>query len=307
MVPTLLVAGGSGLIAAAALRLVVRGNRRAALMMGAAVATAIAAVATPLAAAVISGILLIAMVGRWLLNRQWIHEMAASVGRVVRHPAWPWMGAGIIGALLVAGGVARIHHELAAMELEDTTRIGDMLAMPPLDPEPVTLARTDCGSTVPLRTAAELRDPSELRHVEQEILEAQNWSDLVIRKKPPADVCNCHGWIFAEGRFWISTDDVERILDDNGYQPVAEARPGDLAIYRNSGGEICHSAVVCAVLVDGTVLVEGKWGWMGVFLHRVQESCYGADVTFYHSSRSGHRLAGVPDRPVVQSVEARAE
>jgi hypothetical protein len=285
----------------------VRNGRQTALAIGAVVAMASAAIAVPLAAGAVGGIVLAGLSVRWLATRRWLHRIVVRAGGILRQPAWPWLGLGITGALLVAGGLARIQYELAAIELEDYSRIGDMLAMPVLEPEPATLAITDCGTTIPLRTAAEIRDPTELRHVEQEILEAQNRSELVIRKKPPADICNCHGWIFADGQYWISTDDVERILDDNGYQPVSAARPGDLAIYRNSGGHICHSAVVRAVLDDGTILVEGKWGWMGVFLHRVQESCYGEDVTFYHSSRPGHRLVGVPERPGVQSMEARSE
>ena len=45
------------------------------------------------------------------------------------------------------------------------------------------------------------------------------------------------------------------------------------------------------------VLVEGKWGWAGVFLHPVGGAGYGTAYTFYRSHRTGHRLAGLDGSP----------
>lgn len=66
--------------------------------------------------------------------------------------------------------------------------------------------------------------------------------------------------------------------------------PGDLAIFRDEADQISHTAVVRAICDDGTVLVESKWSWMGVFLHRAGDSFYGESYTFYRSARTGHRL-----------------
>jgi hypothetical protein len=41
------------------------------------------------------------------------------------------------------------------------------------------------------------------------------------------------------------------------------------------------------------VIVEGKWGTMGVFSHAVDKSCYGTDYKYYRSGRPGHILAGL--------------
>jgi hypothetical protein len=129
----------------------------------------------------------------------------------------------------------------------------------------------------------------------------------VIRRRPPADRCNCHGWVFAGGKYWVNPDQVEHILDDNGYQPISEPRLGDLAIYRNSADTIIHTAVVRAICDDGIVLVEGKWGWMGVFLHPVGESCYGKNYGFYRSDRSGHLLVELPAAKEPVPVSTRTD
>ena len=41
------------------------------------------------------------------------------------------------------------------------------------------------------------------------------------------------------------------------------------------------------------VMVEGKWGAMGTFLHPADKSIYGAEYAFYRSARGGHLLAGI--------------
>jgi hypothetical protein len=44
------------------------------------------------------------------------------------------------------------------------------------------------------------------------------------------------------------------------------------------------------------ILVEGKWGALGVLLHPVEKSMYGSEYTFYRSGRAGHLLVGVGGR-----------
>ena len=72
---------------------------------------------------------------------------------------------------------------------------------------------------------------------------------------------------------------------------VTAPRPGDLAIYRNNGS-VSHTAVVRYVSDAAPVLVEGKWGPMGVYVHPADQCPYGIP-TFYRSSRPGHLLDGI--------------
>jgi hypothetical protein len=96
--------------------------------------------------------------------------------------------------------------------------------------------------------------------------------------------------VFANGRYGINGTEVDTILTDNGYQPVTAPRPGDLAIYRHPDGKPSHTALVRYVSEDQPVLVEGKWGWMGVYLHAVDQSIYGTEFRYYRSPRAGHLL-----------------
>ena len=84
---------------------------------------------------------------------------------------------------------------------------------------------------------------------------------------------------------------IDTVADESNATVVG---PGDVVVYRDDQDEITHTAVVRAVCDDGAVLVEGKWGWMGVFLHPVDKSVYGTSYTFYRSPRPGHLLAGLP-------------
>ena len=69
-----------------------------------------------------------------------------------------------------------------------------------------------------------------------------------------------------------------------------------MVIYR-AGGPIIHTAVVRTGAGTDPVLIEGKWGWLGVFLHPPEASWYGRDYTYYRSRRTGHLLAGLGGHP----------
>jgi hypothetical protein len=148
---------------------------------------------------------------------------------------------------------------------------------------------TDRGGRVPLHAPDAPASADEAGPVERRWL-AAGWSGRVIRRGPPADGSNCHGWVFTGGRYTVAGRAVPLILADNGYAPVDPPRPGDLAIYRGADGEVTHTAVVRAVADDRTVLVEGKWGRLGVYLHPPEACPYGTAVTYYRSPRAGHRL-----------------
>jgi hypothetical protein len=130
------------------------------------------------------------------------------------------------------------------------------------------------------------------------LLRARKLDGQVITLPLDLENCNCHGWIFTGGRYWIPVEDVDLILDDNGYGRVPAPVPGDLAIYRDADGTPVHTGVVRAGGGDGPVLIESKWGGMGRFVHPPQVHPYGeTTITYYRSPRRGHLLRGLPGAP----------
>ena len=105
---------------------------------------------------------------------------------------------------------------------------------------------------------------------------------------------NCHGWIFAEGKYCIPSTEVPLILEDHGYYPVSRPGPNDLVIYRAPTGQVVHSGIVRCTGPEKQILVESKWGRMGCFLHLHDKHGYpNAVCTFYRSARPGHLLQGL--------------
>ena len=85
-------------------------------------------------------------------------------------------------------------------------------------------------------------------------------------------VYNCVGMLLASRRTWVDTEDVLRILREDGYQPLkseAEARSGDVVVYRDHKGEVSHVGIVVRKnLYDpgnpkDTLVVLSKWGAEG--------------------------------------------
>jgi hypothetical protein len=206
---------------------------------------------------------------------------------------------GVQAGLMAVAGVVIAAGAVVTMGMEEEASIDrgmeQMLAVtykPPIVQAPTDSATTDGGRSVFLGEAQEGRSQEKISAAEREVLATLGLRERIIRLAPASDVCNCHGWVFTGGRYWLGPEDVERILVDNGYQQVSDPRPGDLAIYRQSG-TINHTALVRAGGGGSTVFVEGKWGWMGVFLHQIGDSCYGNNCTFYRGPRANHMLAGL--------------
>lgn len=108
---------------------------------------------------------------------------------------------------------------------------------------------------------------------------------------PVSARANCHGWVFAEGKYLLLGRDVEKILADNAYEVCASPKKGDLIVYRNAAGEILHTGLVKAIHFGGIPMIESKWGVGGQFVHRPDEQPYGNLITYYRSPRQGHALA----------------
>jgi hypothetical protein len=148
-------------------------------------------------------------------------------------------------------------------------------------------ARTDRGVAVKLyHVAATALSEADVRHAEREM--AANFPGAIVTA-PPTLAHNCHGWIFAGGRCWVSQDDVETILRDNGYREVADPRPGDVVIFRGTAGAIVHSGIVRATRGD-RVEVESKWGYMHRVRHEVAAQPFGSQWAYFHTERATHLI-----------------
>jgi hypothetical protein len=114
-------------------------------------------------------------------------------------------------------------------------------------------------------------------------------AQTVIRRDGPNASSNCHGWVFAGGKYLLDGAEVPTLLEDNGYEPCRDPRPGDLIVYW-SRGSVVHTGLVSGVLADGTVLIESKWNLQERFLHRPEDQPYSREFTFYRTSRATHQI-----------------
>ena len=147
--------------------------------------------------------------------------------------------------------------------------------------------------------------------LEQELtqIDLDQYEHQLIRLAPPSVECNCHGWVYTGGRFAIRSRDVQALLDDNGYDLVAAPQAGDLAIYRDAAGEIAHTGLVRVVRGNDSIMVESKWGPLGVYLHPLTSQPYGTRHQFYRSPRDGHLVAVLPSfsLPPPEAILARGD
>lgn len=211
----------------------------------------------------------------------------------------PGVRFGLLGAagmvLLVGSQVLTDKHDEATLE-DLQAEVEFMEELGPVRTCERARAATDRGTPVVLKEPATLRVGIDPRQLEDSMLKGVRLDDQVIRRRPADERCNCHGWVFTGGQFIVSGLSVDQILEENGYGEVTGPKPGDLVVYRTGVG-IIHSAIVRYVTEGEPVLVEGKWGQFGVFLHPVEKSVYGTTHAFYRSSRAGHLLAGLEAPP----------
>lgn len=77
----------------------------------------------------------------------------------------------------------------------------------------------------------------------------------------------------------MDEESILLIFDDDGYrrldlEEIKEVLPGDLVVYRNTAGEICHIGVVVkkesqVQTASWKLWVLSKWGPWGEYLHEV--------------------------------------
>ena len=235
-----------------------------------------------------AGLLLGAVLGLGMLAGS---DATASVAATLRRPAVRWSLVAAAG-ITIASGSAVYSEVEESQELDRQIAELEGLTAPPPTAISAAAAATDRGDPIEIREAIAPRSERDLDGIEATIMQNTVIRDSIIRSEPATDRSNCHGWVFTGGRFWISSSEVERILAGNHYRPVEEPRPGDLVVYR-SGSAIVHTGVVRYIAEGQPVIVEGKWGCTGVFLHSVGRSIYGSSYAFYRSTRAGHLLVGL--------------
>lgn len=231
-----------------------------------------------------------------LVQSIWVEKLVRSMRR-------PMVSAGLMGLtgiVLIVVSTARFASSEADEAISDSHWLEAVTARPDTTEATNTLVVTDLGRRLRPHRAIHARTPEEMVEAENVAIGRNPFSNLIIRRGPASDECNCHGWVFTGGKYWLSNDDVQAILEENGYDAVMSPEPGDLVIY-SQGKTISHTAIVRACGPTVPVMVEGKWGCMGVYLHGVDDSLYGKQYTYYRSVRDNHILVGLGGKPYAGS------
>jgi hypothetical protein len=87
---------------------------------------------------------------------------------------------------------------------------------------------------------------------------------------------NCIGLVLASRRAWVDPADLIRVLLEDGYRRLAdaaEAEPGDVVVYHDPHGAVCHAGMVVRknLIIPGQpgdeLTVLSKWGADGEYIH----------------------------------------
>ena len=211
----------------------------------------------------------------------WAGSLHLPVRRLLAHPA-PWLLLGWSLCACVWSG-SRLGQIVFPTPDELATS-----PRPELEVDSQASAISDRGRAIPLfRMHADV--PGWPGGFQGTTAALKRMMQTVICRAGPDAGANCHGWVFAGGRYLLDGNGVQTILDDNGYEPCSEPQTGDLVVYW-SGEFIAHTGVVSGVLADGTVLVESKWNLQERFLHRPEDQPYSREFTYYRTARGSHDI-----------------
>ena len=76
-----------------------------------------------------------------------------------------------------------------------------------------------------------------------------------------AEDFDCHGYTFTGGAFWINNNQIDSLLDGDGYTKTATPKVGGVMIQRDKDGKIFHSANIIGVNPrKGEVIVKEAVG-----------------------------------------------
>jgi hypothetical protein len=271
-----------------------RWARTAVAAAGLAVATGAALALIPDAAGTLAGWCAALLVLTSLSRIGTLRRTAAALGRALRKPRVAWSAVAFVG-------LAAMGEEIIRFERIQESEIGRNEAWMKVQSEEnpyiadeSRVAKTDRGSGIHLMASAEPLSAEQLGDREGQTILTSPVAEYIIRRGPADDSSNCHGWVFTGGKFAILGREVDTILAENQYEPVTEPLPGDICLYRSDAHSVLHTAIVRSVLEDGTILVEGKWGRLGVFLHPVDKCLYGTHTTYHRTDRGTHILRSIP-------------
>jgi hypothetical protein len=226
----------------------------------------------------------------WLGLARWIQSLS------VHKPSRVFA----LAALILVGlgwGLAYRHYEQSQLAQADAMLSQQEARNAPLVAPAPVLGVTDLGQTIELDLPVDPADLAYLEELEEASAPIQQYQHhWLIRRGPPDDNSNCHGWVFTNGKYNIAGRSVPTILEQNNYVQVKNPEIGDLVVYRNTNGDISHTGIVRAVLGKNDVLIESKWGRMGVYLHPVEKSCYGPNFEYYRSERGTHIITMIADK-----------
>ncbi len=243
-----------------------------------------------------NGILCGALVGCILLfpilsDRVWLGSLLRIVGGFMKSATARWVLPLACGVIVCVGSILQYDRKQTEANDRDLKSMERLTGTPDLVNAEERYLLTDAGTRIEVQIPV---DTQELNGIEErDLLQDMHVSMLIIQHEAASDDSNCHGWIFTGGKYWVLGKSVDTILEQNHYEPTKSPKPGDLVIYRNDA-KVAHTAIVRYVTEGMPVLVEGKWGALGVYLHAVEESCYGRNYMFYRSLRKGHQLNEAP-------------
>lgn len=245
--------------------------------------------------------LLAAMAGYWTLaSSLWTRATTWFIDHVHR-PTGRAVVLLTAGPCLTIGGIA--HYEWTEDKIADQVLDEMMLVHGVAGNVQVrhAVALTDRGRRLQLGEPIEIRDRQTVQAAEYHYLQSTRRLQQVIIRGYGDDRSNCHGWVFTDGRYLLSGQDVLKILEDNGYEEVTDPRPNDVVVYLTQDYSVSHTAIVRYVTPGQPVLVEGKWGNLGIFLHAVDDSPYGSTYKYYRTRRPNHLLQIVEDPSVTST------
>lgn len=229
-----------------------------------------------------------------ILDTDRFHRILVGLFGRVRQSALHFATLFLLGIGIVLGGIYRVTSHEAEIVNQDMKYLEQMVVEAPVPVGKQIPVKTDQGQTILVGIPESPRPAEVSLSIENEYLTRTNFGKSVINREPAYDASNCHGWVFTGGQYIVVGSTVETILNDNGYKTVPDPTPGDVVVYRGDSGVVIHTGIVRYVTPGMPVLVESKWGSLGVFLHPVEESCYGKTFDYYRSPRSGHVLKGIP-------------
>ena len=223
------------------------------------------------------------------LVRMSVLASGIRVGAGLLRRSWaPSTSLALLGLCLIAWQVLALDRQLnRELDSADTTLRGSVPRG--VEPNPGRAVRTDTGRQVQLMRL--VQEPDAVYPEETSYIRSLGLDNQVIQTGPQDDSYNCHGWVFAEGKGWVTGTSVDSILEDNQYHTISKPQPGDVVVFRNTAGQVTHSGMVRTVLDDGGILVESKWGLMGRYIHTLEQHAYrNHQPGFYRSNRMGHQL-----------------